>query len=105
MNTADGIILPSSWKGAWLVFAERRKMPRRIINRVAQFHCDDGSLPRSCMITDISDSGARLYSDVEMPDRFTLALSGEGVNTRRDCRVVWRLGGELGVEFSDRASR
>jgi hypothetical protein len=26
------------------------------------------------------------------------------VNVRRECRVVWRLGGELGVEFTDLAS-
>jgi hypothetical protein len=105
MNYVDGIVLPSARKGAWSVFSERRKIPRRIINRVAQFDCNDGSLPRSCMITDISDGGARLYSEIEMPDRFTLSVFGEGVNTRRDCRVVWRLGGELGVEFSDRAPR
>jgi PilZ domain-containing protein len=87
------------------VFKERRKIPRRIINRMAQFHCDDGSLPRSCLITDISDGGARLYSETEMPQKFTLSVFDEGGDTRRECRVVWRLGGELGVEFTDRASR
>ena len=87
------------------MFKERRKIARRIINRVAQFHCDDGSLPRSCMITDISEGGARLYSETEMPQKFTLSVFGEDGDTRRECRVVWRLGGELGVEFTDRASR
>ena len=86
------------------VFAERRKLARRAINRVAQFHTDDGSLPRSCMITDISEGGARLYSETDMPDRFTLSVSGD-VAARRDCRIVWRLGRELGVEFVDRAGR
>ena len=57
------------------------------------------------MITDISDGGARLYSETEMPQKFTLSVSGEGAHTRRECRVVWRLGGEFGVEFIDRASR
>lgn len=78
---------------------ERRQTPRRAMNRVAQFHTGPGALPRSCMITDISDSGARLYCDSTMPDTFLLSLSGDGVDTRRECRVVWRLGGELGVEF------
>ncbi len=87
------------------MFIERRKIQRRIINRVAQFQSDDGSLPRSCMITDISDGGARLYSETEMPQKFTLSVFGEGTSIRRECRVVWRLGGELGVEFIDRASR
>jgi hypothetical protein len=87
------------------VFSERRKIARRAINRVAQFHTTDGSLPRSCMITDISESGARLYSETDMPDRFTLAVSGDGGDARRDCRIVWRLGRELGVEFIDRANQ
>jgi len=56
------------------------------------------------MVTDISDAGARLYSEIEMPPTFTLSVFGDGVQVRRECRVVWRLGGELGVEFIDRAS-
>jgi len=84
------------------VFKERRKIPRRMINRVAQFNSEFSSVPRSCMVTDISEDGARLFSEIEMPPTFTLSVSGEGVNVRRECRVVWRLGGELGVEFIDR---
>jgi hypothetical protein len=48
------------------------------------------------MIIDISEGGARLYSDVEAPHRFTLAVFGDGADIRRDCRIVWRLGGEFG---------
>ncbi len=84
---------------------DRRKLKRRIINRVAQYHCGLGSLPRTCTITDLSDGGARLYSETELPETFTLSLSGEGVNARRECRIVWRLGGECGVAFIDPASR
>ena len=78
---------------------DRRDSPRRVINRIAKFHSGAGSLPRDCMVTDISEQGARLYSEIEIPERFTLSLSGEGHSVRRECRVVWRLGGELGVEF------
>ena len=84
------------------MFKERRKNARRSINRVAQFQSEVSPLPRTCTITDISEAGARLFSDIEMPPVFTLSVSGEGVNVRRECRVVWRLGGELGVEFTDR---
>jgi hypothetical protein len=86
-------------------FVERRKNPRRKINRVAHFHSEISPTPRSCMVTDISEGGARLYCEIDMPPKFTLRISGEGVNERRECRVVWRLGGELGVEFIDRGSR
>lgn len=82
---------------------ERRKTPRRTVNRVAQYHTGAGALPRTCMITDLSDTGARLYSDAGMPDAFLLSVFGDNGEVRRECRVVWRLGGELGVEFTDRA--
>jgi hypothetical protein len=87
------------------VFTERRKLARRTINRVARFSSDDGSLPRSCMITDISEGGARLYSETDMPPKFTLQVSSDGGDSRRDCRVVWRLDCEVGVEFTDVARR
>ena len=87
------------------MFKERRKNARRSINRVAQFYSEVSPLPRTCMVTDISDAGARLYSDIDMPPVFILSVSSEGGDVRRECRVVWRLGGELGVEFIDRGSR
>ena len=81
-------------------FKERRAAPRRVINRMAEFQAGLGSLPRQCMITNISDTGARLFSEIlDIPDRFTLTVSGEGVTQRHECRLIWRLGGELGVEF------
>ena len=79
---------------------ERRATQRRAINRVAQYHCGLGALPRTCLVTNISDSGARLYCESDVPDAFTLSLSGEDGNVQRECRVVWRLGNELGVEFA-----
>ena len=57
-----------------------------------------GSLPRDCWISDISDGGARLHSDGEVPNDFTLVLPG---GSRRECHVVWRLGHEWGVSFTD----
>jgi len=83
---------------------ERRKAPRRVINRMAEFQGSMGSLPRTCMVTNISDTGARLFTEIiDIPERFTLSVSGEGVVYRHECRLVWRLGGELGVEFVDGA--
>lgn len=81
---------------------ERRRIQRRIINRVAQYRCGVGALPRACMVTDISSDGARLYSETDMPETFTLSVSGEATQIQRECRVVWRLGGEVGVTFVDR---
>jgi hypothetical protein len=78
---------------------ERRQHRRYAINRIAKFQADAYSLPRDCMITDISKQGARLFADgVEVPDQFDLLISGDK-GTRRGCQVVWRLGGEIGVSF------
>jgi len=88
-----------------VVIKERRLYPRQVINRVAKFQSGIGSLPRDCFVTDVSERGARLYADgVEIPDRFLLSMTGEAA-IRKECQVVWRLGGELGVEFIDSRAR
>ena len=40
---------------------ERRRSRRRQINRVAKIQFGSGTLPRDCLITDISDGGVRLH--------------------------------------------
>jgi hypothetical protein len=79
---------------------DRRKTARRTFNRVARFN-NDLTGPRECMVIDISDVGARLYSEIEAPPAFTLTVSCIGGDMRRSCRVVWRNGNELGVQFTD----
>ena len=45
----------------------------------------------------------RLHAEgVDVPDEFVLVLAGVN-GGRRECRVVWRLGHEIGAEFIDRA--
>jgi len=81
------------------MFDDRRRHRRHAINRIAKFQTESGALPRDCMITDISKQGARLFADgVEVPDQFHLLISGDK-GARRQCQVVWRLGGEIGVNF------
>lgn len=59
-----------------------------------------GTLPRDCLITDISEGGVRLHVEgFEVPDDFVLLLSGDGLAVNeRAFRVVWRLGYEIGAE-------
>jgi hypothetical protein len=86
--------------------AELRKKPRRNFHHSARILIDGKNPPRSCLISDISESGARLVlkSDDELPERFTLLLSKAG-DVRRICRVVWRAGLNIGVRFPDDRSR
>ena len=80
---------------------DRRRNERQTTRGLAKIQTGAGSLPRDCWISDISDGGVRLHSErMDLPDDFTLVLPG--VNVRRECRVVWRLGHEIGAEFTDR---
>ncbi len=80
--------------------ADRRQARRRLINRVAKIQLGSGTLPRDCLITDISTGGVRLYVEgFEVPDSFVLLLSGEDLAKECSYRVVWRLGHEIGARF------
>ena len=80
---------------------DRRRSERHATRGLAKIQTGTGSLPRDCWVSDISDGGVRLHSErMDVPDEFTLVLPG--VNGRRECRVVWRLGNEIGAEFIDR---
>ncbi|MDO8874563.1 MAG: PilZ domain-containing protein [Pseudolabrys sp.] len=63
----------------------------------------EGDVQRGCVLSDISDTGARIDVDPtdELPERFTLLLSGNG-SPRRRCRVVWRQPTQVGVNFDGR---
>jgi hypothetical protein len=80
--------------------AELRKNPRQPLHYTALILTGGKIPPRACAISDVSRSGARIVIDAdnELADRFTLVLSRNG-NTRRLCRVIWRTGTNVGVEF------
>jgi hypothetical protein len=80
--------------------AENRRRSERLAMRGLAKILATGSLQRDCWITDISDGGVRLHAEVDVPEEFTLVLP----SGRRDCRVVWRLGHEIGAEFVDKSA-
>jgi hypothetical protein len=87
------------------MFGERRKHQRVAINRIARIQATGGGASTECTITDISDRGARLYvSDAKLPERFFLLIDGDRP-IRNECQLIWRLGGEAGVEFAFQAGR
>ncbi len=63
----------------------------------------DGGHVQGCTLSDISDTGARIDIETaeELPDHFTLLLSGNGAPQRK-CRVVWRQPTQIGVNFEMR---
>jgi len=75
-------------------FSELRKSPRHEIHYLAQIDCDGDPAALSCIISDISGSGAKLTvkEGQDIPDEFTLLF-------RSRCRVVRRYDGQVGVRF------
>jgi hypothetical protein len=77
----------------------RRKSERRDCRRVAKIQFGTGSLPRDCMITDISDGGVKIIAEhLEIPSEFTIILQ---TGSPRQCRLAWRIGYEFGAQFVD----
>jgi hypothetical protein len=80
---------------------ERRLSRRRVLNRIAKIRLGNGTLPRDCLITDISDGGVRLHVEgFDVSDEFVLLLSGDDIKSKeRAYKVVWRSGYEIGAKF------
>jgi hypothetical protein len=80
--------------------AELRKSPRRQFHYNARIVIEGDNTPHSCAIVDISNSGARLQleEDFELPELFQLLLT-KGGEARRLCKIVWRDGLFIGVQF------
>jgi hypothetical protein len=79
---------------------ERRRSQRRLINRLAKIQLASGTLPRDCLITDLSTGGVRLHVEgFEVPDDFVLLLSRDNLVQECNYQVVWRLEHEIGARF------
>jgi hypothetical protein len=88
-----------------LSIPERRKFPRRAVSQVVKLELESG-VPSNhpvLLVTDMSDGGARLFAqNVEVPKSFALVFSDSGI--RRECRMVWQIGPEVGIEFVEKAA-
>jgi hypothetical protein len=81
------------------MLVNRRRSERRECKRVAKIQFGTGSLPRDCMITDVSNGGAKIIAEyLDIPAEFTIIFS---TGNPRQCRLAWRIGCELGAEFID----
>jgi hypothetical protein len=61
-----------------------------------------GRLIRTCILSDLSNGGAKLttVNATTIPDQFILGIA-RGRGGSRRCRVLWRRKGMLGVAFTD----
>jgi PilZ domain len=81
--------------------SELRKKPRRAFHYNAQIFVDRETPLLPCLLSDVSESGARIVlgEDVLLPEHFVLLLTASR-GPRRQCRVAWRTGTTMGVQFS-----
>jgi hypothetical protein len=59
-----------------------------------------GARLATCVVVDLSESGAKLkvLATQNIPDEFSLLIGGHS-EVKRRCRVVWRSGSTIGVQF------
>jgi hypothetical protein len=78
---------------------ERRKIVRRKALKGGRIVFHDGHSTLSCVIRNLSDTGARLQiaNVVGVPAEF--ALHFDDGSLPRQCVVIWEKGSTLGVEF------
>jgi len=102
-----GCVVDLWWEGRLgrEVRREHRKSKRVQRRQAAWVVLDGGCTQLPCVLWDISDGGARIAAAraSALPDTFGLFLSKDG-KSRRFCRVAWRRGGYLGIEFVDEAA-
>ena len=79
---------------------EKRKAHRQSLKYPAKIDLGEGNPPISCLLMDVSETGAKVVieSTDDMPETFTLLLAGAG-GRRRRCRLVWQEGQHFGVIF------
>ena len=79
---------------------ENRRTQRRKVVQGASLFVGVGEPTIACIIKDLSNSGARVKVDTvtALPDEIILMLSRDG-HLNRPCRVVWRDGSLIGLQF------
>jgi hypothetical protein len=79
---------------------QSRRHKRQAVEYTAWIMLEPGQPPYRCILLDVSEGGAKIRIDEQLtpPGEFTLLLSARG-KSRRMCRVIWRNGSALGVEF------
>lgn len=78
---------------------ERRRIQRTRTNRDARILLDQGTAAILCTVCDLTNLGAGLLvaHSSGLPQVFDLTFGS--VHSRRQCRVVWRVGPRIGVSF------
>jgi hypothetical protein len=76
---------------------EKRVAPRHRVLKAGTIEFGGGAI--DCTVHKVSNTGAALAVAIPfgIPEKFTLVIPGDGLNFA--CRVIWRKGRRIGVEF------
>ena len=79
---------------------DRRSSPRKTVVQTAWLNLGGDIPPIICVLWDISETGARLVipSPESLPDQIYLLMARDE-RPGRPCRVMWRKGTDVGLEF------
>lgn len=81
------------------LFGRKPRPPRRTANQEAWMAIDGSFAARRCSVLDISQGGAKIKIDDPMFVRPVFQLKFSRADQGRRCKVAWRKGLVIGVEF------
>jgi len=82
-----------------LLFGRKSRPVRRKVNQDAWISLEGDFAARKCTVVDISDSGAKLKIEDPRFIRPEFRLKFSRTDHGRRCKVAWRKGLLLGIEF------
>ena len=87
---------------------EQRRVGERVVfdrGYAAHLMAIDGTWRRSCLLLDVSETGAKMTVEGTIPlKEFFLLLSSTGLAYRR-CELAWVNGEEIGVNFLEQRKK
>jgi hypothetical protein len=81
------------------IFGRRHRPSRRRTNQPAWMTVDDSFAARQCTVIEISEGGARVRVEDPQFVRPHFQLKFERASPGRACKVVWKKGDVIGIEF------
>ncbi len=86
------------------MFKRENRKTRHQVQQHAWMTLDGGFAKKNCTVLDISTTGARIRVDGAgaISGKLDIAFTGD-VRKTRACRLVWREGSTIGVEFLNAA--
>jgi PilZ domain-containing protein len=83
-----------------MALGTKKREVRKSLHQPGWITLEGGFAARTCVVQDLSASGAKLTVDDQnsLPAKLRLAFSRDA-RTGRNCEVVWRRGKTVGIKF------